>query len=405
MTDPTPPVLRRSVTARLVPLAVLLLAIAGAYLLMKTPPKAQSQPAERQATLVEVRSVEFATRPVRIDAMGTVQPAQSVELMPRVGGEIESVHPDFIPGGTFRKGDPLLQIEALDYELARRVAETTVTQATTDLRIEQGAQAVAVQDFELLGEVVTEQDQDLVLRRPQLEMARANLASAEAALEGATVDLARTTVEAPFNAIIDGRPLNAGARVTPTTPVATLIGTDHYWIEATVPVSDLKWITFPAADDSAGSKVTVIDDAAWPDGQTRTGTVLRLAASLETLGRLARVIVKVPDPLSLADPSQPRLLIGSFVRVEFEGRKLEDVATIPRDLLRANDQVWLLAADGTLDIRSVKVALRGRDEILVSSGLDVGDRIVTTDLSTPVQGMPLRTEGATLLEDAVPEIP
>ncbi len=392
MTEPTSPLPRRSLVARLIPVGVLVLCGAGGYLLIKTPPTAKSLPAERQATLVEVQPVKFTTRPVRVEAMGTVQPAQSVELMPRIGGEIETVSPNFIPGGTFKKGDQLLQIDPLDYTLAQRAAETVVTEATTNLRIEQGAQAVAVQDFELLGEVITEKDQDLVLRRPQLAMAQANLASAEAALEGATVDLARTTVNAPFNAIIDGRPLNAGARVTPTTPVATLIGTDHYWIEATVPVSDLKWITFPGPESAAGSTVTVIDDAAWSVGEIRTGTVLRLAASLETLGRLARVIIEVADPLSLKDPAQPRLLIGSFVRVEFEGRELANVATLPRNLVRADDQVWVLAPDGTLDIRDVEVVLRGRDEILITSGLNPGDRIVTTDLSTPVQGMQLRTE-------------
>jgi RND family efflux transporter MFP subunit len=392
MTDPAPPPARRRLAARLIPIGVLVLAVGVGYVLTQTPPTAESRPAEQQATLVEVRTLDFTTRPVRVEAMGTVQPAQSVELMPRVGGEVASVNPNFIPGGVFKTGDQLLQIDPLDYELARRAAETVVTEAATALRIEQGAQAVAVQDFELLGEVVTERDQDLVLRKPQLEMAQANLASAEAALAVATVDLARTTVNAPFNAIVDDRPLSAGARVTPSTPVATLIGTDHYWIEVTLPVSDLKWITFPGPNDVVGSTVTITDDAAWAAGQTRTGTVLRLAASLEALGRLARVIVEVPDPLGLADPTLPRLLIGSFVRAEFEGRELENVAALPRDLLHADDRVWLLTDDGTLDIRDVQVALRGRDDVLIASGVAPGDRIITTNLSTPVQGIPLRVE-------------
>ncbi len=366
-------------------------ALFGAYVLLKTPPKAKSRPPGNPATLVEVQPVTFQTEPVRVDAMGSVQPARTVDLMPRVGGEILSVSPDFIPGGTFKKDDVLVRIDPLDYELAKRAAQTLVTEARTNLRIEQGSQAVARQDFELLGEIVGEDDQDLVLRKPQLEMAEANLASALADLERTEVDLDRATVTAPFNAIIEGRPLDVGARVTSTTPLATLIGTDHYWIEATVPVQDLKWITFPSPDSSDTSPVKITDDS-WSEGRFRRGSVKRLAASLEEQGRMARVIIEVADPLGLADPDRPRLLIGSFVRVQFEGRKLEDAVRLPRAFLHANDEVWTVSDDDTLDIREVDVALRGRDFVTLEGGLQEGDRVVTTDLSAPVQGMPLRVE-------------
>ncbi len=393
-TDPALPTPSRARVwlTRLLPLVVLAVAVFGGYVLLKTPPQAKSRPTSSPATLVEVQPVKFLTQPVRINAMGSVQPARTVDLMPRVGGEIQSVSPDFIPGGTFEKGDELVRIDPLDYELAKRTAETFVTEARTNLRIEQGSQAVARQDFELLGEIVGEDDQDLVLRKPQLEMAEANLASALADLERAEVDLARATVEAPFNAIVEGRPLDIGARVTSTTTLATLIGTDHYWIEATVPVQDIKWISFPGPGDQEGSTVKITDEDAWGPDQFRTGTVKRLAASLEEQGRMARVIIEVEDPLGLTDPDLPRLLIGSFVRVEFEGRILENAAVLSRAHLHANDEVWTLADDDTLDIRPVEVALRGRDFVTLASGLNPDDRIVTTDLSAPVQGMPLRTE-------------
>lgn len=378
---------------RLVPLLVLAGAGVLGYILIKTPPRAQPRPSQRQATLVEVQPVEFRTQPVRIEAMGTIQPAKRIDLMPRVGGDVDWVSDDFVPGGIFEKGVKLLQIDPVDYELAKQAADKTVAEARTALRIEEGAQAVARQDFELLGEVVGVKDQDLVLRKPQLEMAQATLAAAEADLERAQIDLSRTTVRAPFNAIVQGRPVNVGARVTETTSLATLIGTDQYWVEATVPVSDLKWIAFPGPESEEGSKARIYDDAAWGSEEFRIGTVRRLAASLEEQGRMAQVIIEVEDPLSLHDSSRPQLLIGSFVRVEFEGKKLENVVHLPRNLVHEDDRVWVFNEDGTLDIRKVDVALRGRDYVVVTGGLHPGERIVTTSLSAPVQGMALRVEG------------
>ncbi|MGC1480881.1 MAG: efflux RND transporter periplasmic adaptor subunit [Chthoniobacterales bacterium] len=394
--DPTPPPARRgsvrSWIARLLPLAVIAGALALGYTLIQTPPRAESQRPARQATLVDVAPVAFRTEPVRVEAMGTVQPAQTVDLMPRVGGEIEWINPDFVPGGLFSKGADLVRIEAIDYELARRAADKSLTEARTNLRIEEGAQNVAREDFELLGDVVGEDDRDLVLRKPQLDMAKATVAAAEADLERARIDLARTTVAAPFNAIIEGRPLNVGARVTPTTTLATLIGTDHYWIEVTLPVNELKWLVFPGPSDSTSSTATIFDDAAWSTDASRTGRVKRLAASLESEGRMARVIVEVADPLGIADPDLPRLLIGSYVRVEFQGRELEDVARLPRAYLHENDQVHVFATDETLDIREVTVGLRARDHVVITAGLEPSDRIITTNLPAPVQGMPLRVE-------------
>jgi len=381
---------------RLLPLLVLVGAVVFGIVLIRTPPRAASRPQQRQATLVEVQPVAFITQPVKIEAMGTVKAARRIELMSRVGGDVRWVSEDFVPGGLFETGAKILQIDPVDYEIAKRGAEKSVTEARTNLRIEEGAQTIAREDYQLLGEVIGEGDSDLVLRKPQLEMAEATVAAAEAELERAQIDLSRTTVKAPFNAIVEGDTVNVGARVTSTTSLATLIGTDSYWVEATVPVGQLKWIEFPGRNSEKGSTVRIYDDAAWDEGRFRVGTVRRLAASLEEQGRMARVIIEVADPLSLNDESKPRLLIGSFVRVEFEGRELENAVRLQRSMIHENSEVWVFTDEGTLDIRRVEIAMQARDYVVVTGGLNLGDRIITTELSAPVQDMALR------IEDRVP---
>jgi hypothetical protein len=129
----------------------------------------------------------------------------------------------------------------------------------------------------------------------------------------------------------------------------------------------------------------VEDTAAWGHGVAREGRVIRLLPALEAEGRLARLLVAVNDPLA-----EPELLLDSYVRVAIEGRPLAGVVALDRALLRDGDATWILRDDGTLEIRALAIAFRGAERVLVRDGLRDGERIVTTDLSAPVDGMPLR---------------
>ena len=107
---------------------------------------------------------------------------------------------------------------------------------------------------------------------------------------------------------------------------------------------------------------------------------------------MARVLVEIDDPMSLAPENRdaPVLLIGSYVRVEIEGRELQAVISLSRELLRENETVWLVDQDDRLELRPVEIAYRGRDAVLVTAGLNPGDRVIRTNLAAPVVGMPLR---------------
>ena len=89
--------------------------------------------------------------------------------------------------------------------------------AEADLRVEFGRQRVALKEYELLGEKVSDEERDLMLRVPQLESSMASLNEVKTRLEQARLDLERTTVKAPFNAILITREVNLGTSVTPST--------------------------------------------------------------------------------------------------------------------------------------------------------------------------------------------
>jgi hypothetical protein len=120
-----------------------------------------------------------------------------------------------------------------------------------------------------------------------------------------------------------------------------------------------------------------------------------MAATVETQGRMVELLIEVADPLALAEQSagQPKLLLGSYVRVEIAGATLPRAAMIERDLIRDGDQVWIMDDQGNLDIRPVEIAFRARDHVLVIAGVDTGEKLVTSNLPSPVQGMALRIIG------------
>jgi len=396
--ESTPPARRRATwLGRVVGLLLVLALLGGgagvAYYFMTHKSKPARRPPEAKAALVEIRRVAVGTEPITVRAMGVVIPARTMELASRVSGHILDVSKAFEPGGHFAKGTKMLGVDPKDYQLLVPARASDVAKAAHDLKVEMGEQAVARKGYELLEADVRPEDKDLLLRVPQLAMATAAVLAAEAAKEKADLDVKRTDVLSPFNAVIQSRSVNKGSQVAVGAPLASLVGTDKYWVRVSVPMDQLKWIHIPGFNSSAASTVRVYHKAAWGPKGFRTGTVERLMTDLEPEGRMAQLLVAVADPLHLAEPLQQRrqLILGAYVRVEIEGRELPDVVRVPRTALRDGKEVWVMRRDRTLDIRRVEIVWGGNEHVCVSGALGEGDLLIVSDLPTAVAGMALRT--------------
>ncbi len=390
--DPSKPNDRANRLRLLLPIIVVLISVAVAAWMMQSGPKAKPRTKTRNAVLVDVRPIEFGPQTTTVSVMGTVKPQREVELKPQVSGEVITISDNLIPGGRFAQDEQLLTIDPSDYQLAVKQLVSEVSRAEADMQLELGRQRVAQKEYELLGEKVSAEEHALMLREPQLDSSRAVLEGTRARLEQAQLNLNRTTVKAPFNAVVMSREINRGTRVSPSSPLATLVGSDSYWIEAPIPASQLKWINTGQQGDAIGSAVRVYDTAAWGADGFRTGQLIGLTAMVEKNGRMAKLLAEVPDPLALQTVSskQPKLLLGSYVRIEIEGKLLPHAAAIERNLIRDGNQLWVMDDQGHLDIRPVEIAFRGQDHVLVTGGIRDGERLITTNLPSPVQGMTLR---------------
>jgi len=366
-------------------------ALVAVAFIMRSPPSAQRVPLAREARLVEVTAALQGDPQLTIEAWGTVQAARQVTLQSQVAGEVRHTGDTFEPGAHVPQGALLLQIDPSDYELAVRQRRADLTRARADLTLEEGRVAVARQEFALLAEETDPSDAQrrLMLREPQLETARASVASAEAALAAAELDLARTTVKSPFNAVVLERVVGTGTRVSTGANLATLTDTDTFWVELAVPAASLRWLTIPV-EGKEGSSVHLYQERVWGEGQYLEGRVIRVRGDLDQKGRMARLLVAVSDPLALADPKQPQLLLGAFVRAEIQGHKLDDVVILQRGWLRDGDTIWVMDGAGKLTIRHPRVVYSGAQQVYVRGDIESGDRIITSNLAVAVDGMPLR---------------
>ncbi|WP_421811564.1 efflux RND transporter periplasmic adaptor subunit [Flagellimonas sp.] len=389
-------------------LAILLGGILVTTLIFSTEPEAQQEGATIEtAILVDVVTAEKGTFAPTIVATGTVQPVEDVVLSPLVPGQIIRRDPAFTPGGFVKKGEVLLQIDPADYQNTLELRKSELLQSETTLATEMGRQQIAEQDLQLINNdslfgdnPLSDNETQLVLRKPQLNAVKATIEAARASVNQAELNLERTTIRAPFDAHILSQNVTVGSQVAQGDNLGRIVGTDSYWVTATVPVSRLQWLKFPESNSEKGSLVHIENPSAWTTGASRTGYLDRQIGALDAQTRLARVLVRVEDPLatSKALEGAPKLMIGTFVEVNIEADSIPNVVRMDRNLVRSNQTAWVMK-DELLEIRELDIILTDNEYVYVQSGLEEGDKIVTTNLSTVTNGIELRTRSAGTSEE------
>ena len=386
---------RRRLLAALASLAVLAAGGGTAAWLVATREEPPRQTGKPRAVLVETRTVAREETRLDVHVQGTVRAAREVVVQPLVQGRIVEVHPKLVPGGLVEAGEVLVTLDPADFRLAVERNAAALTEAEAQLAREQGRQDVAEAEWQAFEKGLSEvpRDRRLALRIPQREAAEAAVRTARANLEQARLDLERTRVRAPFDAVVRSRDADLGALVSPQAPVAELIGTERFWVRITVPVRLLEYVDVPGLNAGQGAPVTVRQ----PLGEAsieRQGRILHLLGELDPNGRMARLLAEIPDPLGLEDGVDGRglpLLADAFVDVAIAGNTRRPLVEIEREHLRGGDRVWVLGEDGRLQVREVEVVWRRPQTVLIGEGLEEGERLVTSRIGAAVDGMRLRT--------------
>ena len=300
--------------------------------------------------------------------IGRFEASRSVELRPRVSGEITAVH--FRDGQMVRRGQPLFTIDPRPYRAALAEAQAGVATAQSDLALARSDLERAMRLVE--ADAVAQSEIDALQAR--VRAAQASLAAAQARVRSRSLEVEFTTVRAPISGRISDRRVDPGNLVAAGDgPAATLLTT----IMATDPLyftfdgSEALFLESKREGRERGAEVQIRlqDEAGYRWSGTLDFTDNGLDPSSGTIR--ARALVKNPDGF---------LTPGMFGNMRLASGTLENALLVPDTAVQADQARKLLlvvSKEGAVSAKEVELGpVIGDGLRVIRSGLDPSDRVV-----------------------------
>ena len=296
-----------------------------------------------------------------LEAVGTVQAIQGVEVNNEVAGQVTAI--EFDSGAMVKRGEVLVrladEVDQADLEglqAAERLAQIKVERNRTLLK----DRAVAQGDFDEIS--------------AQLDQARAQVKAKQATIE-------KKTIRAPFDGQLGIRQINLGQFLPEGSPIVPLQTLDPIYVDYALPERHLGLLSVGQA---VRVRISAHPERAFP------GTVQVISPGIDQGTRNVRVRALLSNPDLALRP-------GMFARVATLLPREEAVLTLPREAIAFNtygDAVFVVRAEEGKTIverRQVRTgAVRG-DEIAVIEGLAAGDRVVSSGQVKLRNGLEVRT--------------
>ncbi len=408
--------------------AVLSIAIlAGAYMvaqrLIEQAPEARKRPAFKTVYTVETVDAVVADNQPTFTVYGQTAAARTVDLRALVAGEIIAINDNLRAGNRVEQGAVLVGIDRFAYEGAlaeansnlaesrARISENTALIAAEEDKREPLAEQLALaradldrmtqlqnngsgtqQQLEARSLVVSQRqaaldqiDNAVAVQRSRLAQLEASLERLQWRVEQAQRNLTSTELTAPFSGIVRESSAEIGRNVSANDVVVSLYAADS--LEVRFTLSDAQYGRLASSETGLiGREV----EAIWTVGgrdYTFPGTIDRLGADIASNRGGVEVFARLDQ--STADIT---LRPGAFVEVSVPDRVFSGTIAIPDTAVYGTDRVYT-EVDGVLIENIVEIAVYDGDKALVSSGLNEGDKVLTTRITEVSPGLSVRREG------------
>jgi multidrug efflux system membrane fusion protein len=317
------------------------------------------------AVPVTTASVSTKTVPVRVSAIGNVEPYTTVAVKARVDGQIVSVH--FKEGDEVRQGSVLFEIDPRPFAATLKQAQANLLKdrALLDRANEQEKRYKDLLAKNFISADAYEQV------RTNAETAKATVAADEAAIESAKLSLDYCTIRSPITGYAGRIQIQQGnlVKANDTNPLVTVNQVVPVFASFSIPEQNIADVrkhqaqgdlrvqaTFPnSAHAPVAGKLSFLDNTA----DTTTGTI-RLKAEFTNTDKA--------------------LWPGQFVNVVLTLYEQKDAVVTPSAAVQngpAGQYVFVVKPDMTVELRNIKVSRAEGDETVVASGLAPGDQVVT----------------------------
>jgi RND family efflux transporter MFP subunit len=379
------------------PLIILSACALVVLLLVLFKPEPPRNPVEIKPLIVDVVEVKRRALPVAIATQGVVSPRVDTSMISEVSGRVISVSDKFVVGGFFERGDVLLKIDDTDYIVKLRQVEAAVALARSRLAQERGFSKVALVEWERRHnrDSLDSPSRDLALRKPQIEEAKAQLASTLAQLEQAKSNLMKTKFTAPYRGLVKSKSVDISQYVSAGSEVAQIFAIDIAEIRLPVGESKLAYLNLP--DDFITNRgqinaSVVLTHTVDEEIYTHQAYLTRTEGVLDAGSRSLYLVAQVPDPYGLESKrnKSSMLRVGTFVNAQIQGKTIPGLVELPRNILRPGNNIWVVDSQNRLQQRKITVLRTAGEKMLISKGLTDGDIVSLTSLGPVLSGTPVR---------------
>ena len=401
----------------------------------KAPERRPVTEASRTLRVIAVPQVDVVPRVI---GHGTAKPEQVWRAIAEVKGRVVHVHERLAPGAFLKAGEELLRVDATEYELAVAQLESDIQQANAQLaelegrsanydaslNIEKASLALAEKELARIkslqqrnaaaGADVDAKEREVLAQRQSVQnlensinllpaeknSLEATMAVKQASLKQAKIDLAKTTILAPFDCRLGDLSIEVGQFVAAGEKLFETLSTAAVEIDAKFSMYEARTL-FSAA--TAAPLSAILSDEAIRERTSQMGVKIRLESGdvsaewdgrverlreeLDTQTRTLGVVVAVDKPYEQVIPGRrPPLLRGMYCEVELKGQVREAHLVIPRSSLH-DGHVYVLDAEKRLHRQSVEVDFAQANFVCLRSGLESGHTIVVSDPTPAIDGM------------------
>jgi|GEM_PF-311593 len=355
------------------------------YTLDVFKPVAEKQQYKPKKLKVFVEKVQLENIQLFAYSQGEVKPKQLVELRSQVEGRLLFVANDLVEGGRVKKGQVLLKMDDRDYLFEVTQREAKVAQTKQVLEKVKAQANVAKQELENLGR---ENANDLARWLPQLAHAEAEVKAAQAQLEKAKLELTRTEILAPFSGVVSRENVNVGQQINRNTNLATIYNADVMEVKLALNGKQLSILQLPIdfyqEEYTKGIAVTFTTEMG-KQVLSWQGRLLRTSGQFDTRTRTLSVIAEIHQ-----DKNKNNILPGLFVNGKIQGRIVKQASTLPRTAVKANNRIWYVDGDQTLQTKTIELVHRDQESVVVK-GIAHATEIITSALVAPTPGVPVKT--------------
>ena len=341
---------------------------------------------------VIVAMVGEKTVPINIDVIGNVEAYSTITVKAQISGQLTKV--SFQEGDYVKNDDLLFTIDSRPYEaqlnqleanIARDSAALGQAQANLarDTANEKYAQTQAGRYEKLQAEGVVSKEQSdqqrssadalaqtVLADKAAIESAKAQIVASKAAVENSKVMLSYTTIRSPITGRTGNLAVKQGNIVTAnTSELMTIAEVEPIYVTFSVPESQLGDIKRYMGQGKLSVTATPQDD----NTQKESGYLTFIDNAVDaTTGT-----IKLKGTFQNADK---KLWPGQFVRVTLQLTTRPNAVVVPNQAVQTGQDgqfVYVVKDDKTVEMRPVVTSTRIEQELVVDSGLQPGETIVT----------------------------